>query len=85
MDAVINALVQEIEEAAFPHFFALSEYRRSQSHAMEHAQWLEEHLTDEAQNHLERLRAADLSMDALEREAMVRAALTAGIRLALTC
>ena len=52
---------------------------------MEHFQWLNEHLGDEEKEHLEKARAADLSMDTLEREAMVRTALAVGIRLALPC
>ena len=85
MQDIFDSLVQDIERDAFSLFYAKSEYRRNQNCAMEHMQWLEEHLGDEEKNHLEQARAADLSMDTLEREAMVRTALAVGIRLALCC
>ena len=83
MDDILNTLTQEIERGAFPYFFARGEYRRSQQSALEHYQWLEEHLSGEEKAHLEKARAADLSVDTLEREAMTRVALAIGIRLAL--
>ena len=85
MEDIFDSLVQEIEQGAFPLFFPKSEYRRSQQDALEHLQWLAEHLGDEEKEHLEKARAADLSMDTLEREAMVRTAIAVGIRLALAC
>ena len=76
-------LMQEIERGAFPYFFAQSEYRRNQHTALEHYQWLEEHLGGEEKTHLEKARAADTCLDTLEREAIMRTALALGIRLAL--
>ena len=83
MDDILDMLVQEIERGAFPYFFAQGEYRRNQQSALEHYQWLEEHLGGEEKAHLEQARAADVSMETLEREAMTRVALAVGIRLAL--
>lgn len=40
MDDIFNMLMQEIEQGAFPYFFAQGEYRRSQQSALEHYQWL---------------------------------------------
>ena len=83
MDDILDMLMQEIERGAFPHFYAQSEYRRSQQSALEHYQWLDEHLSGEEKAHLEKARAADLRLDTLEREAMTRVALAIGTRLAL--
>ena len=47
MDDILDSLAQDIEQASFSRFFAKSEYRRNQQSAMEHTQWLEEHLDDE--------------------------------------
>ena len=77
MDDILDMLIQEIERGAFPYFFAQGEYRRSQQSA------LEQHLGGEEKAHLEEAKAADLSMETLEREAMTRMALAIGIRLAL--
>lgn len=85
MDNIICLLMQGIEDAAFPSFFAQSEYRQNQYYAGEHFQWLEEHLSEEAKEHLDKAREAEVSMDNLEREAMVRTALAVGGRLALAC
>jgi len=85
MDDILDMLVQNIERGAFPYFYAKSEYRQSQHCAMEHMQWLEEHLSDEEKAHLEQARDADLHLDILEREAIIRTAIAAGIRLALAC
>ena len=85
MTNTFDTLLEDIERDAFSLFFPKSEYRRSQQDALEHFQWLAEHLGDEEKEHLEKARAADLSMDTLEREAMVRTAIAAGIRLALAC
>ncbi len=85
MDEILDTLVQEIERGAFPYFFAKSEYRQNQRYALEHFQWLEEHLSGEEKAHLEKARAADTCLDTLEREAMMRTAIAVGIRLALSC
>ncbi len=83
MDDILDMLMQEIERGAFPYFFAHGKYRRNQQVALEHYQWLEEHLSGEEKAHLEQAKAADVSMETLEREAMARVALAIGIRLAL--
>ena len=83
MDDIFDSLIQDIEQGAFPIFFAKSEYRQKQHLALEHFQWLEEHLSGEEKAHLEQARAADICLDTMEREAMVRIALAVGIRLAL--
>ena len=85
MDDILDMLMQEIERSTFPYFFARGEYRRSQQSALEHYQWLEEHLGGEEKAHLEQAKAADVSMETLEREAMVKMALALGIRFALAC
>lgn len=85
MTDIFDSLVQDIERDAFPLFFAKSEYRQNQNCALEHFQWLEEHLGGEEKAHLEQARAADIYLDTLEREAIVRTALAVGIRLALSC
>ena len=85
MNDILDSLVQDIERGAFPLFYAKSEYRQNQNCAMEHMQWLEEHLSDEEKAHWEQAKAADVCLDTLEREAMVRTALAVGIRLALCC
>lgn len=83
MDDIINSLAQEIEREAFPYFFVQGEYRQNQYYAEKHYQWLEEHLSAEEKEHLEKARDAEACVDALERNAMVRTALAVGIRLAL--
>ena len=85
MDDILDMLVQEIERGAFPYFYARSEYRQQQFQALLHMNWLKEHLSDEEMAHLEQAREAELCVDTLEREAMVRTALAVGIRLALSC
>ena len=83
MDDILDTLMQEIERGAFPYFFAKGEYRRNQQSALEHYQWLEEHLGGEEKAHLEQARTADTCLDTLEREAIMRTAIAIGIRLAL--
>lgn len=83
MQDILDMLMQEIERGAFPYFYARSEYRQKQHFALEHYQWLEEHLNEEEKAHLEQMQNADISLDTLEREAMARVALAVGIRLAL--
>lgn len=85
MDDILDMLVQDIEQAAFPCFYAKSEYRQQQFQALLHMNWLNEHLGDEEMAHLEKAREAESCVDTLEREAMVRTALAVGIRLALSC
>ena len=68
MDDILDMLVQEIEQGAFPYFFAKSEYRQNQRYALEHFQWLEAHLGEEEKVHFEKARAADLCLDTLERD-----------------
>ena len=85
MDDIFDSLMQDIEQGAFPIFFAKSEYHQNQRYALEHFQWLEEHLGEEEKDHLEKARAADLCLDTLERQAIMRTALALGIRLALCC
>lgn len=85
MQDILDSLMQDIERDAFPIFFAKSEYRQNQRHALEHFQWLEEHLGDEEKAHFDKARAADLCLDTLERQAIIRTALALGIRLALCC
>ena len=85
MDDIFHMLVETIERGSFSYFYAKSEYRRSQYEALQHSQWLEEHLDDEEKAHWEKLRDADLGVDILEREALIRTALAVGIRLALSC
>lgn len=85
MQDILDMLVQEIERGAFPIFFAKSEYRRDQHDALEHSHWLEEHLSGEEKFHLEQVHAADVRLETLEREAIIRTALAIGIRLALSC
>lgn len=83
MDDILDMLMQEIERGAFPHFYAQSEYRQKQHCALEHMQWLEEHLDEVAMSHLKAMQNADISLDALERDAIMRTAIAIGIRLAL--
>ena len=83
MDDIFDSLVQNIEQGAFPYFYAQSKYRRSQQEVLQQEQWLDEHLDDEAKAHLQKLQDADLCLDTLEREAIIRIALAVGIRCAL--
>ena len=85
MDDILDMLAQEIERSAFPCCFAKSEYRQNQRYALEHFQWLEEHLGEEEKVNFEKARAADLSLDTLDLQAIMRTALALGIRLALCC
>lgn len=85
MDDIINSLIQDIERGAFPYFFAQSEYRQNQHYAEKHYQWLEEHLSAEEKEHLEKAQDAESCADTLEREALIRTAIAVGIRLALPC
>ena len=62
MEDIFTALLQAIEEEAFPLFYANSEYRREQSQVLQQLQWLEERLTDEEKAHLETLRRAGLRL-----------------------
>lgn len=83
MANIMDELMQDIERSAFPLFYAKSEYRQNQRCALEHYQWLEEHLDDEQKTHFQKAWDAELRLDILEREAMVRTALAMGIRLTL--
>lgn len=83
MEDIFTALLQAIEENAFPLSCAQPEYRQNQHYAEKHRQWLEENLGKEAKEHLEKARNAEDDMDTLEREIMVRTALAVGMRLAL--
>ena len=83
MDDILDTLMQEIERGAFPLFFAQGEYRQNQYYAEKHFQWLEEHLGAEEKEHLEKARDAELCMDTLELEAIIRTAIAVGVRLAL--
>lgn len=85
MQDILDTLVQNIERGAFPYFFAQSEYRQNQHYAEKHMQWLKEHLDDEAKEHLEKAQDAELCVDTLEREALIRTAIAVGIRLTLSC
>ncbi|MBD5133334.1 MAG: hypothetical protein HDT38_02505 [Clostridiales bacterium] len=85
MDDIFDSLVQDIEREAYPYFYAKSEYRQQQFQSLLHMNWLKEHLSDEEMAHLEQAREAGSRVDTLEREALVRTALAAGIRLALCC
>lgn len=85
MDEIFLALLQAIEEEAFPLCYANSEYRREQSQVLQQLQWLEERLTDEGKVHLEQLRQAELRVVSLECEAEIKLALAVGMRLALAC
>ena len=85
MEDIFDSLIEDIERGAFPYFYAKSEYRQNQHSALEHFQWLDEHLGEEEKAHLEKARAADVCLYTLEREALVRLALAMGIRLALSC
>ena len=80
---LFDILVQDVERCAFPYFYTKSEHRQNQHCASEHSHWLEEHLDEEARAHLEKLQDADLRVDTLEREALVKAAIALGIRFAL--
>ena len=83
MQNILDMLAQEIERGAFPYFFVQGEYRQNQYYAEKHYQWLEEHLSAEEKEHLEKARDADATIDTLEREAIIRTAIAIGIRLAL--
>lgn len=83
MDDIFDTLTQAIEESAFPYFYAKPGYRREQYRIEQHMQWFSENLDDEASKHLEEMRAAEVRIESLEREALVRIALAAGVRLAL--
>lgn len=83
MQDILDTLIQAIEENAFPLSCAQPEYRQNQHYAQKHRQWLEENLSKEAKEHLEKARNAEDDMDTLEREIMVRTALAVGMRLAL--
>ena len=83
MDDILNMLMQEIERGAFPYFYAQSEYRQQRRCALQHSNWLEEHLNEEEMAHLEQMQNADISLDTLEREAIIRTAIAIGVRLAL--
>lgn len=85
MDDIINSLEQEIEQGAFPYFYAKGEYRQEQDCVLKEAQWLQENLSNEERSHLEQLRAAELRIAALEGEAQIKIAVAVGIRLALCC
>lgn len=83
MDDILDMLMQEIERGAFPASHAQSEYRQQQFQASLHRNWLNEHLGEEERVHLEKAQAAELRVDTLEREAIMRTAIAVGIRLAL--
>ena len=80
---LFDILVQDVERCAFPYFYAKTEYHENRRSGLEHVHWLEEHLDEEARAHLEKLQDADLCVDTLEREALVKVAIALGIRFAL--
>lgn len=83
MDDIFDALAHTIEESAFSLFYAESEYRQNQCYALKHLTWLEEHLDEEAKEHLEKAQDAEACIDTFERQAIIRTAIAAGIRFAL--
>lgn len=83
MDNIFDTLMEAIEENASPYYSGNSEYRREQFSIEQHLQWLCDHLSDEARAHLEQLRKAEFRTGTLERDALVRAAISAGIQFAL--
>ena len=82
MDEILDILMQEIERTS-SRFCAQPEYRQKQLQALIHMNWLEEHLSEEEMAHLEEMQNADISLDAMKQEAVMRTALAVGIRLAL--
>ncbi len=83
VDDIIDSVVQGIEENAFPYFFVKPGYRKDQYCASQHMEWLEKHLNEEEKAHFVQLRDAELRLSIMEREALIKLALAAGIRLAL--
>lgn len=83
MEDMFDMLAQTIEEAAFPACSRKAEYHRQVLRAERNMEWLEEHLEGEARTHWEQATQAQLRAETLEREAIIRTAIAAGIRLAL--
>ena len=83
MDDIFDTLMETIEDRAFPLYDGQVQYRQQQIRMEKHMQWLEEHLDGEARAHWEKLRKAEFEIGTLEREALIRTAIAAGIRFAL--
>ena len=80
---IFDTLTQVIDEDSFPYISSRREYQREVHRVDQHLRWLEEHLNEEEQVHLEELRNAELNLSTLECEASIKIALAVGIRLAL--
>lgn len=85
MDDILNSLVQAIDENSFPYIFPKTEYRQEERCVEQHLQWLNEHLNNEEKAHLEQLLSAELRVSILKDKALIKVAVAAGIRLALSC
>ena len=83
MDDILSLLVQEIERGSCPCFSEKSEYQQSQYFASLHRKWLEGHLDEEAMAHFEKMQDAEIYIDTLRCEALIKMAIAIGIRLAV--
>ena len=80
LENLYDMLFDEIEKRAEP--FYTREYYRQVNCVEEHLQWLSDHLDEEGNAHLEQARDSEIHAMFMERNALVRAAVTIGIRLA---
>ncbi len=85
MDSIFDALVRAIEENSFPYISPKKEYRQEEQCAERQLEWLRANLSDEEKVHLEQLLGAELRTGIQEHRALIKIALSVGIRLALTC
>lgn len=80
LENLYDILFDEIEKRAEP--FYPPEYYRQIDCVEEHFQWLSDHLDEEGNAHLEQARDSETHAIFMERNALVRAAITMGIHLA---
>ncbi len=85
MENIFDMLVQAINENSIPYISPKAEYRRKEHCVEQHLEWLRAHLDEEEKVHLEQLLDAELRTNIFEYKALVKVALSLGIRLALAC
>ena len=83
MTNIFNELMQAIDEGSYQYISPRAKHRQEGYRAEQHRQWLEEHLSDEGRAHLQQLLDAELHVNLLEDQALVKTAIAVGIRLAL--
>ena len=79
---LLETICMFVEENCGRHYATNWNYQKSVEEEERHMTWLQENLPPEAWEHLQKAKDAQLSAAVLEREALIRTALSVGIQLA---